>query len=311
MPVPDTDEVRFSAIATEFQDSHPIRLSHYFKNNSVINTSHISSFPDKGNQFRLTLFRGKQRYNDVIETTTLYTDLQSLRTELSGFKFDEVDKIKSVLNSYGYRLIATPTYNAIAERLTYQDNTITVLGRFNRTYFDSTDALKLTNGFSNNTLNNHPYMCIAIFNDTSLVGIATMLFRDWENITTKRLKDFFYLTRASNNPHNLYTYVLNADGTEVFDVGGLTKWNFSSNQQAGSNGYYSISRFSADDGIWGFSIGRTVNGDYPGPSLKYYYNLSYGIENYNATDAQSYYMWNNIVNTTVYAGYVFVRTNAY
>lgn len=64
MPVPTTGELRFSAIATEFQDTHPIRLSHYFKNNSVINTSHISSFPNTYNEFRLSLFYGKDNNSD-------------------------------------------------------------------------------------------------------------------------------------------------------------------------------------------------------------------------------------------------------
>ena len=317
MPVPDTDEVRFSEIAKEFEDNDPIRLSDYFKdNNSTIDTSHISSFPDTDNPFSLTLFRGKQRDGGVIETTTLYNDLQSLRTELSSFTYNEVNGIRSVLDSYGYRLVATPKYDAIAEKLTYQDNNITVLGRFNRTYFNSNDNLKLSNGFSNNTLNNHPYMCIAIFDASGLHGIATMLFRDWENDTTKRLKDFFYQTRSSSNPHNLYGYVLNANGTDIEDDGGNTRWNYSDRQYSDINGYHATNKFSFDDGIWGFSIGRSVNGDYPGPSLLWYNNgfplQSYGIENYHSNDRRNYFFWNTRhYGTTTYAGYVFVRTNDY
>lgn len=313
MPVPDTGELRFSAIATEFEDSYPIRLSDYFKdNNSTIDTSHISSFPDTGNLFRLSLFRGKQRDSDVIETRTLYNDLQSLRTGLSGFVYNEVNNIRSVLDSYGYRLVATPTYNAMAERLTYQYpiGDITALGKFNRTYFRSDNALKLSNGFSNNTLNNHPYMCLALFTDEGLVGIATMLFREWTNLQTKRLKDIFYPSQDSNNGHDLYTYVLNADGTEVFDVGGKTNWNFSNRQRPGVAGYNASDKFSFDDGTWGFSIGRSVDGNNPGPAIRNYSN-SYGIENYDWNDATGYYMWNNRRNTDAYAVYAFVRTDAY
>jgi len=61
MPVPDTNEVRFSAIGTEFQDSNPIRLSHYFRNISTVDTSHISSFPNSFNEFRISSFRGKEK----------------------------------------------------------------------------------------------------------------------------------------------------------------------------------------------------------------------------------------------------------
>ena len=247
---------------------------------------------------------------DLTNAQTLYTDLELMRNDLLTYSMTQVTEIRTVLESYGYRLIATPTYNAIVERLTYQDNNITVLGRFNRTYFNSTDALKLSNGFGNNTLNNHPYMCLAVFTNSGLVGIATMLFREWTNQETHRLRDFFYPGQNSNNGHDLYTYILNSDGTEVFDVGGSTNWNFSNNQQPGSNGYYATNRFGYDDGIWGFSIGRAVDGNYPGPPIRNY-NNSYGIENYNSSDAQGYYMWNNRRNTTAYAVYAFVRTDDY
>ena len=153
-------------------------------------------------------------------------------------------------------------------------------------------------------------MCLAVFTNSGLVGIATMLFREWTNQETKRVRDFFYPNQNSSNGHDLYTYVLNADGTEVFDVGGSTNWNFSNNQRAGSNGYYATNRFGVDDGIWGFSIGRSVDGNHPEAPLRNY-NNSYGIENYNSTDAQSYYMWNNRRNTTGYAVYAFVRTDDY
>ena len=247
---------------------------------------------------------------DLTNVQTLYTDLQLMRNDLLTYSRTQVNDIRTILESYGYKLIATPTYNAMVERLKYQDNSITVLGRFNRTYFNSADTLKLSNGFSNNTLNNHPYMCLAVFTNSGLVGIATMLFREWTNQETKRVRDFFWPTQNSNNGHDLYTYVLNADSTEVFDIGGSTNWNFSNGQRAGSNGYYATNRFGYDDGIWGFSIGRAVDGNYPGPPIRNY-NNSYGIENYNSSDAQGYYMWNNRRNTTGYAVYAFVRTDDY
>lgn len=249
---------------------------------------------------------------DTINNQTLYNDLELMRNDLSSYTRNEVTEIRTVLETYGYKLIATPIYTKMAESLSYQDNEITVLGRFNRTYFNSADTLKLSNGFSNDKLNNHPYMCFAIFTDSGLVGIASMLFREWTDNETKRVSDFFYPNQNSSNGHDLYTYVLNADGTEVFDDGGFTNWNFSNNQKANTNGYYSINRFANDDGLWGFSIGRAVDGNSPGPPLKNFNNNSYGIENYNASDRYAnYYMWNNKVNTTAYSVYVFVRTDDY
>jgi hypothetical protein len=295
-----TDIINSNDIYTESRSYPPARIL-----TNQITT--ISGYDYGNGKYQVT---ESSRTIDLTNAQTLYNDLDLMRNDLLTYSRTQVTEIRAVLQSYGYRLIATPTYNTMAERLTYQDNDITVLGRFNKTYFDSNDILKLSNGFSNNTLNNHPYMCLALFTNSGLVGIATMLFREWINLETKKLKDIFYPLQNSNNGHDLYTYVINADGTEVFDVGGSTNWNFSNNQQPGGNGYHATNRFSNDDGIWGFSIGRSVDGNAPGPAIRDY-NNSYGIENYNASDAQSYYMWNNRVNTTAYAVYAFVRTEDY
>jgi hypothetical protein len=82
MPMPDVgDELRFSRIGTEFEDSNPIRLSHYFKNNSVINTSHISSFPDTYNEFKLSFFYGVSK-EVVVDSSP--TNNQSTITDWIG-----------------------------------------------------------------------------------------------------------------------------------------------------------------------------------------------------------------------------------
>jgi len=67
--LPTTGEMRFSAIGTEFSDPYSltdsaktIRLSHYFKNIQHIPTSHINTFPNSFDKFKLSLFRGKQRF---------------------------------------------------------------------------------------------------------------------------------------------------------------------------------------------------------------------------------------------------------
>ena len=298
-----TDIIDNNDIYTEIRSYPPARI---LTNQTIT----ISGYDYGNGKYEVT------HSNRKIESTnsnfqTLYNDLELIRNDLSGYTYSQVTNIKTVLEGYGYKLIATPTYQYIAENLSYQDTSITSLGKFNRTYFDGTDTLKLSNGFSNTSLNNHPYMCFALLTNSGLVGIGTMLFRDWTNNETKQIKNIFYPTQNSNGGHNLYTYVLNANGTEIFDTGGFTNWNFSNGQNAGSNGYYSTSRFSWDDGIWGFSIGRSVDGNAPGPSLSNY-NNSYGIENYNSGDYQNYYMWNSRVSSrTDYALYVFVRTDDY
>ena len=61
-----------------------------------------------------------------IDIQTLYTDLELMRNDLLTYSYTQVNDIREVLETkYGYRLIATPTYNEIAERLSYQNANIT------------------------------------------------------------------------------------------------------------------------------------------------------------------------------------------
>ena len=245
-------------------------------------------------------------------TNTLYQDLEDMRVIFLNYTYTSFTNIKSTIENAGYKLIATPKYGNIAERLGGENN-ITSLGKFNITEFDSGSVLQNSTGFNNIILNDHPFMVLALFDENGLVGIASMLFKD--NIT-QTLKGFFFPGKGQNDGHNLYTYVLNADGTEIFDTTGTTKWNFANDQFnkrnaniTGSNGYYLTSRFSFDDGVWGFNIGGEVDGNSPGPALTD--SGSYGIQNYNFNDDTGYYMWNGKFSKTTYAMYVFVRTEQY
>lgn len=81
------------------------------------------------------------------------------------------------------------------------------------------------------------------------------------------------------------------------DVSGTTRTIYSGNQNPGP--YYSTSEFSDDDGVWGFRIGSSVDGD-GGPYLRDDSASSYGCENANqgddTTDSRKFY-WGSASDT--------------
>ncbi len=82
-----------------------------------------------------------------------------------------------------------------------------------------------------------------------------------------------------------------------------TGFQFSSAQNPTSNGYYSTSFFSQDDGVWGFRPGAMLDGDTPGPALT---TGGYGISAYQASEPITTYYWGGASQTSAnYVGVVF------
>lgn len=295
MVLQSSGAISLSNIQTEFGGSNPIAISEYYGAASGIPSSGTISFND---------FYGKSSG----ATQTTYADLKSMRSDFvsNNYKYNtSVSTIKSVIEGYGYDLVATPKYYNIAERLAGVTS-ITQLGKFSTSLFSSSTYLQNSSGFSNSSLNNRPFMAIALFDNNGLRGILCMIFR---SNTNSSLKDFFYPKKNSNSGHNVYAFVLNANNTEIVNTNSNTRWNFSNNQRATSSGYYQSGRFSYDDGVWGVKFNSLVDGNTPGPRLSS--SSSYGIENYNASDSQSYFYWGSSVSSTTHSAYVFVRRNAY
>lgn len=76
MPLQTTGIIKFSDIAAEFEDTHPIRIVRYYKDkNWVLNrrviTSHISTFPKTWDPFRLSLFYGTAKFGPTDLESTL------------------------------------------------------------------------------------------------------------------------------------------------------------------------------------------------------------------------------------------------
>jgi hypothetical protein len=150
-------------------------------------------------------------------------------------------------------------------------------------------------------------MIIALFDSNGLKGFICMIFR---SRTSALVRDYFYPAKGRDNGHDIYAFILNANGTELVNTGSSTRWNFTNRQLAGTAGYYSTTRFSYDDGVWGVKFDSLVDGNSPGP--RFSGSNSYGFENHNARDTSwQYYYWGNKITSTTHCGYVFVRRQAY
>lgn len=295
MVLQSSGAISLSNIQNEFGGSNPIAISEYYGAASGIPSSGTISFND---------FYG----TSASTSQNTYDDLKSMRSDFvnNNYKYNtSVSTIKSVIEGYGYDLVATPKYANNAERLAGTTN-ITGLGKFHTSLFSSSTYLQNSVGFSNSSLNNRPFMAIALFDNNGLRGILCMIFR---SNTNSRLKDFFYPKKNGNSGHNVYAFVLNANNTEIVNTNSSTRWNYSNNQRATSSGYYQSSRFSYDDGIWGVKFNSLVDGNSPGP--RFSGSSSYGIENYHSHDSQSYFYWGSRVSSTSHCAYVFVRRDAY
>jgi hypothetical protein len=232
---------------------------------------------------------------------TLKAAMTSLNSTLSSYSYNSVSQIKTAFEDLGYTLIATPTYNGMAENQSGTTN-ISGTGQFNYSAFDSGTSLAVSDGMDNSTLNGYPYMLFAGFNNNGYQGVAAMMYRDYSSAA---LRDFF----APNQNRNLYAYVLNANGSEVTDASGGTSTIYSDGQSPNSNGYNSTGRFASDDGSWGFRIGASRLDGNGGPYLSDNQSQSYGCENRNGGDAsnQDFFWGSNYQSTTSYCFYFAVK----
>ena len=230
----------------------------------------------------------------------LGSELPSINAALSGFSYNDVSDIKTTLEGFGYSLIMTPTYNAMAERMSSQTD-ITSIGRFNSDFFNN-ETLILSDGFDNANLNGYPFLAYAGFVNDTFYGTAVSFYTDYTSETP--LKNLF----TPNQNRNLYNYVLNANGSVVENDSSGTSTIFSDNQRPNSNGYNSTSRFSGDDGSHGFAIGTNRLDGNGGPYLSQNASNAYGCENRNSGDSSAdEFFWGQQINTTSYCFYVFSK----
>lgn len=160
------------------------------------------------------------------------------------------------------------------------------------------------------------WMAMAQFDGTNFDGILLWIFTGDQvsnsgTITSgtrsvTSVKDIFYPTGArTTNYHHIYPIVIDPSGSITSNTtSGSSGWNFSDNQQSGSTtGYNLTSRFSADDGQWGFRIPGYTDGNGGGTIFT---TAGYGMGNYNSGDSSQSTRWNGVSTSSINnMGFVF------
>tara|TARA_B100001093_G_C26856959_1_gene1027905 strand:+ start:795 stop:3812 length:3018 start_codon:yes stop_codon:yes gene_type:complete len=147
-----------------------------------------------------------------------------------------------------------------------------------------------------------PWYGIAWYDSNGFRGITVSVFtgqqiNDSGSVTgvitgraIQHTRDFFQ-EQGSRLYYQIYAITFGPDGSVLdADTTGSTGWEFSNNMSGSSStlGYYSQTRFSGDDGLWGFTMGSQTDGNFPGLELRQNSSSrSYGLQNYNAGDTTS------------------------
>ena len=238
------------------------------------------------------------------EPAGIGTDLPTINSTLSSYTQSTLTStVVSALSGLGYTTIAVIGYSNVAESLVGTNSSLTGFGFRYDLWDSSTNYMDLSGGFTNSTLNGYPYLAYAGFNANTFYGTAVAMYRDYTSATTL-LKNLWY----PNQDRELYTHVRNANGTTVEDTSGNTSTIYSDNQQPNTNGYNLTSRFSRDDGSWGFRNGLTRLDGNGGPYLSQGSSNAYGCENPNAGDtAANDFYWGSLSVSTNYKFYVFTK----
>jgi len=234
-----------------------------------------------------------------------YGRAEQLNTQLAsaGYAYNNYQSIINAIQEHSFMVIATPRYGGLAESQ-QQQNPPSSDGKFYRSEFDSGSAIENSSGMPDESHNGYPFLGLVGYKDNEYFGIAFMMYRDY---SSRSVAGLFYPSQY----RNLYTFVLNANGTTRNDGNTNARTYYSNNQQPNSNGYYQTNRFAADDGVWGFNMVGSVDGNSPGPYLSANDSYSYGCENANSGDTSSTsqrFYWGQRYNTTSYCFFVFRGT---
>lgn len=227
-----------------------------------------------------------------------YSDLQQMNGDFATLAKDDVSGFNSVITGLGYTLVATPRYGSQVEQMGSGDPTTTT-GVFSKAAWDSNTSLEKSTGFDG-AEDDRYFMAMAVTDSNRYYGIWMMTFED----SRDRLKEFFF---NEDDQKDIKVFVFDYQNNTEVRNSSTTTWTFSNNQQQAGNGYESSNRFAQDDGLWGFNMNGTADGNAPGPDLQT--SSGYGFGNYNAGDtSRQYVRWGGTSYTSnTYQGYVFVK----
>jgi len=229
-----------------------------------------------------------------------FGDLEAMNGDFASLSYSDVSGFNSIISDAGYTLVATPRYGSQVESMGQGDPTTTT-GVFSQSAFESTTSLEKTSGFDGAEEDRY-FMAMAISDTNRYYGIWVMTFEDSRN----QLQEFFF---NEDDQKDIKVFVFDAINNTTVRNSSTTTWTFSNNQRRDISGfgYYSTSRFAADDGLWGFNMNGTADGNFPGPDLSS--NQGYGFGNYNAGDSSRQYVrWGGTsYSSNTYQGYLFVK----
>ena len=168
------------------------------------------------------------------------------------------------------------------------------------------------------------WMASAQFNGSSFDGILLWIFTgdainsQYGTIssgtrTVTNVKSIFDPQGVKNSDHHhFYPIAISPNGSIASSTtSGANGWNYSNNQDPGSNtGYNSTSRFANDDGLWGFRINGFADGN--NTSYSIFTTNGYGIGNLNGGDtSQPYSYWNGSQSSSNnnFLGFIFSGDN--
>tara|TARA_Y100001938_G_C7992842_1_gene380402 strand:+ start:84 stop:947 length:864 start_codon:yes stop_codon:yes gene_type:complete len=168
------------------------------------------------------------------------------------------------------------------------------------------------------------WMASAQFNGSSFDGILLWIFTgdainsQYGTIssgtrTVTNVKSIFDPQGVKNSDHHhFYPIAISPNGSITSSTtSGANGWNYSNNQDPGSNtGYNSTSRFANDDGLWGFRINGFADGN--NTSYSIFTTNGYGIGNLNGGDtSQPYSYWNGSQSSSNnnFLGFIFSGDN--
>jgi hypothetical protein len=205
------------------------------------------------------------------------------------------------VTSSGFSVWAVPTADRVAERLQGVIG-IPAAGQFGRrdTGELGSRSLDVVRGSGLPAL---PWTGLALWNAGEFQGIA---WTGWTGDTINHLGEIVPGARPVTTPASVFSpttgdlvyrrirpVVIQPDGAVVrFDE--ETGYQFSSAQNPTALGYASASSFSADDGVWGFWPGHSVDGDAPGPSMG---TGAYGIANSDSSEPVTECWWGGSAQT--------------
>lgn len=159
----------------------------------------------------------------------------------------------------------------------------------------------LNNGLS--VIDGKKWMAMAQFDGTNFDGILLWIFTGDQvsnsgtitsgTRTVTNVRDIFYPRGTkTTNYHHIYPIAIDPSGTVTSNTtSGSSGWNFSDGSASGTTGYYSTSKFSSDDGQWGFVIPGYTDGN-AGGSIFSTNPPGYGMGNQNAGDTSTDCYWN-------------------